>query len=263
MSYLKSLIKNILKKFNRKIIFDEGYLNDEDYLNVDTQKLKKSFEEINISTKPINIEDLLSHFSKNYKDSKAQLMQDLFVDYVLNKDNGFFVEVGACDGLVHSNSFFLEKNKKWNGILCEPAEFWHEKLKINRPNCFIEKKPIFSDLKKKINFSVKEGGRSHIDNNSNEKNLISLDSITLNQLFLRQGVDKIDYLSVDTEGSEFDILSDLNYNKYRPTIITVEHNYEKINRKKIFCLLKNNNYSRIFKSITRFDDWFIDNNFKR
>ena len=263
MSYLKSLIKNILKKFNRKIIFDEGYLNDEDYLNVDTQKLKKSFEEINISTKPINIEDLLSHFSKNYKDSKAQLMQDLFVDYVLNKDNGFFVEVGACDGLVLSNSFFLEKNKKWNGILCEPAEFWHEKLKINRPNCFIEKKPIFSDLKKKINFSVKEGGRSYIDNNSNDKNLISLDSITLNQLFLRQGVDKIDYLSVDTEGSEFDILSDLNYNKYRPTIITVEHNYEKINRKKIFCLLKNNNYSRVFKSITRFDDWFIDNNFKR
>jgi len=190
-------------------------------------------------------------------------MQDLFVDHVLNKENGFFVEVGACDGLVHSNSYYLEKNKKWNGILCEPAEFWHEKLKINRPNCFIEKKPIFSDLKKKVKFSVKAGGRSHIVNNGNDKNLISLDSITLNQLFLKQGVDIIDYLSVDTEGSEFDILSDLNFNKYRPTIITVEHNYKKINRKKIFSLLKNNNYSRYFKSITRFDDWYIDNNFKR
>ena len=257
MDYLKYLIKKIIKKFNIKIIFDE------DYFNIDIQKLKKSFEEINISTKIINIEDLLSHFSKKYKDSKSQLLQDLFVDHVLNKENGFFVEVGACDGLVHSNSYYLEKNKKWNGILCEPAKFWHEKLKINRPNCFIEKKPIFSDLKKKVKFSVKAGGRSHIDNNGNDKNLISLDSITLNQLFLKQGVDIIDYLSVDTEGSEFDILSDLNFNKYRPTIITVEHNYKKINRKKIFSLLKNNNYSRYFKSITRFDDWYIDNNFKR
>ena len=257
MDYLKYLIKKIIKKFNIKIIFDE------DYFNINIQKLKKSFEEINISTKIINIEDLLSHFSKKYKDSKSQLLQDLFVDHVLNKENGFFVEVGACDGLVHSNSYYLEKNKKWNGILCEPAEFWHEKLKINRPNCFIEKKPIFSDLKKKVKFSVKAGGRSHIVNNGNDKNLISLDSITLNQLFLKQGVDIIDYLSVDTEGSEFDILSDLNFNKYRPTIITVEHNYKKINRKKIFSLLKNNNYSRYFKSITRFDDWYIDNNFKR
>ena len=118
-------------------------------------------------------------------------------------------------------------------------------------------------LKKKVKFSVKKGGRSHIDNNGNDKNLISLDSITLNQLFLKQEVDIIDYLSVDTEGSEFDILSDLNFNKYRPTIITVEHNYKKINRKKIFNLLKNNNYSRYFKSISRFDDWYIDNNFKR
>ena len=257
MNYLKYLIKKVIKKFNIKIIFDE------DYFNIDIQKLKKSFEEINVSTKIINIEDLLSHFSKKYKDSKAQLMQDLFVDYVLNKENGFFVEVGACDGLVHSNSYYLEKNKKWNGILCEPSEFWHEKLIINRPNCFIEKKPIFSDLKKKVNFSVKAGGRSHIDNNDNDNDKNLIDSITLNQLFLKQGVDIIDYLSIDTEGSEFDILSALNFNKYRPTIITVEHNYKKINRKKIFNLLKNNNYSRYFKSISRFDDWYIDNNFKR
>ena len=257
MNYLKYLIKKVIKKFNIKIIFDE------DYFNIDIQKLKKSFEEINVSTKIINIENLLSHFSKKYKDSKAQLMQDLFVDYILNKDNGLFVEVGACDGLVHSNSFFLEKNKNWNGILCEPAEFWHKELLINRPNCFIEKKPIFNSLKKKVNFSIKKGGRSHIDNNNNDKNLVSLDSITLNQLFSKQGINKIDYLSVDTEGSEFDILSDLNYTKYRPTIITVEHNYKKTIREKILQLLNNNNYSRVFKSISRFDDWFIDNEFKR
>ena len=46
----------------------------------------------------------------------------------------------------------FRKNKQWSGILCEPASFWIEKLKVNRPNCIIESSPIFSisDEKNKI-----------------------------------------------------------------------------------------------------------------
>ena len=255
MQFFKRLIKNTLKELNRKIILEE------DYISIDAQKLKNSFNSKIDFKKSINIEDLLSYFSKNYKDSKSQLMQDLFVNYILNKNDGFFVEVGACDGLVLSNTFFLEKNKNWTGILCEPAEFWHKKLSENRPNCIIEKKPIFNDSQKQVNFSTQKGGRSYIDNNN--KDLISMGSISLNQLFSKHDVNKIDYLSVDTEGSEYEILSSLDYKKYKPTIITVEHNYKKINRNKIFFLLKKNNYSRIFKSISRFDDWYIQDSFKR
>ena len=153
LEFLKSIIKKFLIKFNLILLFKE------DYLQIDLQNLKKSFLQDTWFNNKFAIENLLSHFFKNHKDSKAQLMQDLFVDYVLNKKNGLFVEVGACNGLVHSNTYWLEKNRNWNGILCEPASFWHEELFQNRPNCILEKRPIFSEPKKIINFNIHDGGR--------------------------------------------------------------------------------------------------------
>jgi hypothetical protein len=51
----------------------------------------------------------------------------------------------------------------------------------------------------------------------------------------------------------------LNFKNLRPTILTVEHNYNDLKRNQILKNLTNNNYSRIFKTISRFDDWYIDN----
>ena len=68
--------------------------------------------------------------------------------------------------------------------------------------------------------------------------------------------EKINYLSVDTEGTEYEIIKGLNFEKYYPEIITIEHNYNKKNRNKIYNLLKSKNYIRVFKSLSRFDDWY-------
>jgi FkbM family methyltransferase len=254
--FLKSIVKNLLLKFNLILLFKE------DYLKIDLQNLKKTFLKDTSLNSKLTIENLLSHFFKNHKDSKGQLMQDLFVDYILNKKNGLFVEVGACDGLTHSNTYWLEKHRYWSGILCEPASFWHKELFQNRPNCILEKRPIFSEPKKIIYFNTQAGGRSFIQKETEPKkeNVITLESISLNQLFLDNNLSKIDYLSIDTEGSEFEILKNLDFNKFRPCVITIEHNYEKIKRNKIFDLLTKNNYLRVFKQISRFDDWYIDKN---
>ena len=75
--------------------------------------------------------------------SKSQISQDLFVYYFTNyKKNGFFIEVGACDGVHLSNTFMLEKNG-WSGVICEPSRYWN--MKIKRRNCIINKKAIFSE----------------------------------------------------------------------------------------------------------------------
>ena len=68
---------------------------------------------------------------------------------------------------------------------------------------------------------------------------------------------ELDYLSIDTEGSEFEILKKLDFNKFSPKIITIEHNYEVIKRNNIFNLLKKNNYLRVFNEISDWDDWYI------
>lgn len=252
---IKQIIKKIL--LNLKIKFP---YYKEDYIKFNIQEFKKLFEKSKNKNNEISLENFFFNIQKKNNLSKSQLYQDILVDLILDKDNGFYCEVGACDGIVHSNSYFLENNRNWKGILCEPASFWIEKLKINRPNSIIETSPIFSNSNLSVDFIEKPGGRSFINLDNNPKEKIkkkNIYSISLNDLFDKYNVSEIDYLSIDTEGTEFEILKNFNLNKYRPKTITVEHNYKDY-RKKIFRLLKKNNYKRIFKGISRFDDWYVD-----
>ena len=249
---IKQIIKKILLNFKIKYPHDK-----EDDLNFNIQKFKHLFEISN--NNEISFENFIFNIQKKNNFSKSQLYQDVLVDLIINKDNGFFCEVGACDGIIHSNSYFLENKRNWKGILCEPASFWIEKLKTNRPNAIIETSPVFSNSNMRVNFVEKPGGRSFIDVNNNISEIVKNDinSISLNDLFKKYNVSEIDYLSIDTEGTEFEILKNFNFDKYKPKIITVEHNYKEY-RKMIFNLLEKNNYKRIFKTISRFDDWYVD-----
>lgn len=65
----------------------------------------------------------------------------------------------------------------------------------------------------------------------------------------------IDYISIDTEGSEFDILNSFNFKKYRFRIITCE---VFSNKKKIHNLLSKNGYTQIFSDLSGFDNWYIN-----
>ena len=64
------------------------------------------------------------------------------------------------------------------------------------------------------------------------------------------------YVSIDTEGSELEILNSFDFKKYRPLVFTIEHNFTDL-QKKIDDLMKKNNYLRVFKDLTVFDSWYI------
>jgi len=66
----------------------------------------------------------------------------------------------------------------------------------------------------------------------------------------------IDYLSIDTEGSEYEILSNFNFDKYQIKIVTCEHNFTPA-REKIFSLMTQKRYLRRFAKFSRFDDWYV------
>ena len=71
--------------------------------------------------------------------TKAQLFQDAWVIYELQfKRNGFFVEIGASDGVMSSNTFMLEKEFAWTGVLAEPHPVTGPRLRDNR-SCYISK----------------------------------------------------------------------------------------------------------------------------
>ena len=65
----------------------------------------------------------------------------------------------------------------------------------------------------------------------------------------------IDYLSIDTEGNEYDILKSVNLNQYTFGVIDVEHNYEDVKRSNIRSLLESNGYT--FYKENRWDDRYI------
>ena len=68
----------------------------------------------------------------------------------------------------------------------------------------------------------------------------------------------LDYLSIDTEGSEFEILEAFNFDSYLIKIITVEHNYNAL-RNDIYNLLTEKGFKRMFESVSLYDDWYVHN----
>ena len=199
--------------------------------------------------------------------SKAQLRQDLFVLHHLNfQRKGFFVEFGATNGLDLSNTFLLESEYGWKGILAEPAKIWHEDLHKNR-KCFIDKNCVWSDSNMTLTFNeTKEPELGTINSfSSNDTHaqaridgkLYQVNTISLGDLLLKYNAPlNIDYLSIHTEGSEFNILKNCDFNRYSFNVITCEHNYSPM-REELFNLLSNKGYKRIFENLSSFDDWYI------
>jgi hypothetical protein len=67
---------------------------------------------------------------------------------------------------------------------------------------------------------------------------------------------KNDYLSIDTEGSEFEILSHFDFAKYEISVITCEHNFT-ASREKLFDLLTSHGFVRTMQAISNVDDWYV------
>ena len=199
--------------------------------------------------------------------SKSQLKQDIFVLLETNfKTDGFFVEFGATDGINLSNTFLLEKEFNWDGILAEPNTQWHKDLKNNR-SAKIETNCVWSRSEETLNFmeledkefSTIEEFSDNDDHKRSYKRFIKskVKTISLEDMLDKHGApSKIDYLSIDTEGSEFEILKDFDFEKYDIKIITCEHNFTE-SRKDIFSLLTSNGYQRKLTGASKFDDWYV------
>ena len=255
---MKVLINKILIKLT-------GYrlTNNNNFNNQLNKSNSNSFEFLQM----VNDMKLNNELVNFFNESKSQILQDLFVILKLNfKTNGFFVEFGATNGLNLSNTYLLEKKLNWNGILVEPSKKFQAELKNNR-NCHIDFRCIFNKSGEFILFNeVEEGELSTIHEYSNNDGHSSsrkkglkyeVETITLESLLVEyNSPNVIDYLSIDTEGSEFDILKDFDFEKFKFKIITVEHNFTE-NRVKIKDLLESKGYIRVYEKLSKWDDWYI------
>jgi FkbM family methyltransferase len=218
--------------------------------------------------------DYLHLFGKcisNISKTTSQNFQDIWVLHELkDKRDGFFVEFGATNGIDCSNTLLLEKEYGWKGILAEPNPFWHDELFRNR-NCYITTKCVYTVTDETISFNAVNSaadlstiqGYGDTDEHSQIRenhSQISVKTISLLDLLKDFDAPKvIDYLSIDTEGSELDILKQFftDNTEYQIRCITAEHNNHLIQRFKIKELLEDHGYTRKYTEISRWDDYFV------
>jgi FkbM family methyltransferase len=201
--------------------------------------------------------------------SRSQIFQDAFVQWALDgKRDGYFCDFGATNGVFLSNSYTLETEFGWSGICAEPAASWHEDLHRNRPGASIETRCVWSRSGERLTFSESasrelstltqfENSDSHARRRRGAKTY-QVETISLNDMLEQHTApEQFDYLSIDTEGSELDILTAFDMKRWRPAVITVEHNYT-VNRQAIFELLAAAGYRRVLPEVSLFDDWYVE-----
>jgi len=175
-------------------------------------------------------------------------------------NDGLYIECGANDGIIQSNSHRLETEKNWSGVLIEPSEIKLNQCRNNRgnKNYYINSALVSNDY----NEDFVEGD---FDSNGNAEslmasiggkrrsassNLIKVKASTLSSILNELNIQNIDFFSLDVEGYEFNVLKGIDFNKVNIKNILIEiYTNDFYN---IVNLMLNNNY-KLIANVSSFD----------
>ena len=198
-----------------------------------------------------------------FKDTLSQDKEDLFIKkFFKNKNKGTYLDIGCFNPLLWNNTYLLHK-KGWSGINVDIQRINIDLFNIVRPNdinicCALYDKKKFLNLynlKNENNSPVMTINKSHaykmkflFNKNLNKKKIKTL---TFSEMIKNYNIkiNNIDFLNIDTEGSDFNILKSINLKKYKPKLICIEISQFTIqgDKKKILNYLKSNDYEFVYK----------------
>jgi FkbM family methyltransferase len=192
--------------------------------------------------------------------SFSQFGEDLLIwKYFNESKSGFFVEVGANDPKNLSQTAFLEQNG-WHGILVEPLSSCYARLRAARPK---------SKVLQVACGSPEQRGKALLHMMDTGSKLTSLQSaglpvaeheevqvMTLDDILNEAGNPKIDFLSIDVEGFELQVLQGFSLERHRPKLMLVEDNYA--NRLRVHRYIQSRGYRMVKR--TGCNNWYIPEN---
>lgn len=177
-------------------------------------------------------------------DYMSQLGQDKFVNelFFKNKKNGFFLDIGAHDGKTGSNTYFFEKELGWQGICFEPLPHLFSSLQCCRDSVcinacvaaqtgtvtFLHLDSVDEQLsgmcstydQRMLNVVLNDlkvyGGTCRV---------LQMPSVRLDDVLAAHGITHVDFLSLDTEGSELEILKTIDFSAITIDVMTIENNF--------------------------------------
>ena len=187
-------------------------------------------------------------------------------DWVLSHyKKGYFVDAGCCDGEQISNTYKLEK-LGWSGICIDvfPENF------DRRPNSKVVKAALHGIKDLELDFTIskapeisgitdylgKKGTAAYTGWEPYVEKIIKVKTQLLHEILdANNAPEFIEYLSIDIEGAELEVLKTFPFDKYKFGCISLEHNYEEPRRTQIKDILKKNGYTYIKQ--VKADDWFM------
>ncbi|XP_075229836.1 EGF receptor activation regulator Star isoform X2 [Lycorma delicatula] len=176
-----------------------------------------------------------------------------------NKRNGFFVECGALDGEIRSNTLYFERYNNWTGLLIEADPLnYNDMIKKNRrawlsPTCLsVHSYPEIvsfeqhSNMGKISEFKAGERRAGHVD----------VQCFPFYTYMIALNVTYVDYFSLDVEGVELDVLETIPFDKVHIQTLSVEFAHVKRGREEILQFMSGKGY-RLHDTVTH-PDWLAN-----
>jgi FkbM family methyltransferase len=198
---------------------------------------------------------------------RGQLFQDLWVLFETEQQlAGYFVEFGAVDGLAHSNTLVLERQFGWRGILAEPNPYMVKSLEKNRV-ASIDTRCVWSKSDELVELLVTPDPEfstlvslaksdQHFTTERMSGEMHKVLTVSLADLLEQHDAPLvIDYMSVDTEGSEYEILTAFPFGSRTIRLLSIEHNHRPIECD-LDRLMATHGYERRFPELSGWDAWY-------
>lgn len=159
----------------------------------------------------------------------SQVYQDYYLDHYIfhEKENGTFLDVGGNDPIKINNTYFFETSRNWSGLAFEPMPKMNQRWKeLRKVECL---QVALGSHRGEMEFCEYEddymsGAASNVDYKGKVANKYKVKVATLESVLKRHKITHVDFMSIDVEGAELDVLKGINFNEVSIDYIVIENN---------------------------------------
>jgi len=214
----------------------------------------------------------IEEIDRRLQNQVSQLAQDALALSVIG-EGGKFLEIGGGDGYHLSNTFALWREFGWTGDICEPLPRYFSSIQLltrNAPSVNVHKVAIYSSCGSVRLVDVGELSSlvGHLDQDDwaeariealNQNGPIVARAQCPTAFFIDRGWPDYDFVSIDVEGAETDILSFWPWAFCTPAVFCIENSGSSERISQLDALIIQHGYTRVFEEVSMWDSWYVWN----